>query len=1006
MPAVYDDEKTKDDELRKITGINPADEKAMEARAHDDLAREEASGGEPDNNKAADKEKDKLDDQVGKGYTDNEEKSKPKGRLDGRRKQGIIAGSLVTLAVGAGGMGFLAAPNFIVNHLREILLGKISELQTHQSLRYRRKKFNKISDMFSKDGRRGGRVIADMEKRGYRFEFTDPADGNKITRLVGPNGSPIDGDAIGEHLSDYMEIRHPLRTSRWKTKRMEAFYSRYKVSRVAAVTKTSGDLEDPDRAVNKKMADEVTGDGMESEAKARSADGEETDEEKAVREGRNDELDDLFESDGSLDDLKNKLREGTPIEELSVNERKLLDVHIKIDQELADLLDNMYTSGGLAGRAFKGLKSFGSSTDIADKVCTVKNRLRAVVLAARAYRARGLLKYASIFVSASDATRRGKVDPGLMNSLMKRVTAMDSNGVPIGASPGFAYALKNRFSKSQNDAFKGSYGVDGKLAGVPKAIQDATDRVPATGPSACKVWQNPGFQIGVAALEIGAAIFTGGTSSAAGLTGREAAEAAIKQSLKSIISKQTAKALIKTIAIELSFEGIMALTQVYAEKSMSLNFTGQEKGAELGNILIGGAGTMNKQRSLQAGMVPATTEQYAQATQEYVAWKEEEVKKLSFYERIFDYSNYDSLAFNLASTAITMPTTPASMGLTIGAHMNKITSALLANPASLLSTIGSSFSNRVFAQSDELISTDSYQVGSKYLATDPAGNLLPIMRSDIEDIDPEKNAEELIASGDIDASTLEPKSENFKEHVKNCVEEIDSISTLENKDQSDPKFDCLATLKITAKYKAHLAYLDMLDVVDADLFPNDIASGGGGASTTTGTSTAPTTVDVATLYEPSESISCAGGSRDIGVHDGYHAGTPFKVRLCAVDSIPETGSSDALPGSNGKLVVNSRISAIYVKVAQDAAAAGIQVSAAEGFRTMARQEYFWNCYQTGSCNNGNLAARPGNSNHQAGVAVDWSPAVYNWLSANGNAAKYGLKQCTCGEQWHYSPTGG
>src|SRR5690606_28428003 len=117
----------------------------------------------PDNDKAADKEKDKLDDQVGKGYTDDDEKAKPKGKLSGRRKQGIIAGSLVTLAVGAGGMGFLAAPNFIVNHLRETLLGKISELQLHQSRRYRRKKLHKISDMFSSDGRRGSKVIKDME---------------------------------------------------------------------------------------------------------------------------------------------------------------------------------------------------------------------------------------------------------------------------------------------------------------------------------------------------------------------------------------------------------------------------------------------------------------------------------------------------------------------------------------------------------------------------------------------------------------------------------------------------------------------------------------------------------------------------------------------------------------------------------------------------------------------------------------------------------------------------
>ncbi len=186
----------------------------------------------------------------------------------------------------------------------------------------------------------------------------------------------------------------------------------------------------------------------------------------------------------------------------------------------------------------------------------------------------------------------------------------------------------------------------------------------------------------------------------------------------------------------------------------------------------------------------------------------------------------------------------------------------------------------------------------------------------------------------------------------------------------------------------------------------DAQASGAGTGTDSGGSAQPTTtVDLATLYEPSEDIACATGSNDVGILDGYHAGQLVKIRGCAIETIPETGSSENLPNSNGKLVVNSRMSAIYVKLAQDARAAGIDVSAAEGFRTMARQEYFWNCYQTKSCNGGNQAAPPGRSNHQAGVAVDWSPAVYNWLSA-GNATTYGIQKCRCGEAWHYSPDGG
>ena len=189
--------------------------------------------------------------------------------------------------------------------------------------------------------------------------------------------------------------------------------------------------------------------------------------------------------------------------------------------------------------------------------------------------------------------------------------------------------------------------------------------------------------------------------------------------------------------------------------------------------------------------------------------------------------------------------------------------------------------------------------------------------------------------------------------------------------------------------------------------PEDLSSTTDSNNSNTGnpTGTAPSSVDLTTLFESSVDVACATGTRDVGVLDGYHANNLVKIRGCAVDAIPETGSSENLPGANGKLVVNSRMSAIYAKLAQDAIADHITVSAAEGFRTMARQTYFWNCYQTRSCNDGNKAAPPGTSNHQMGVAVDWSPQVYNWLST-GHARDYGIQKCTCGESWHYSPDGG
>src|SRR5262249_39946955 len=60
----------------------------------------------------------------------------------------------------------------------------------------------------------------------------------------------------------------------------------------------------------------------------------------------------------------------------------------------------------------------------------------------------------------------------------------------------------------------------------------------------------------------------------------------------------------------------------------------------------------------------------------------------------------------------------------------------------------------------------------------------------------------------------------------------------------------------------------------------------------------------------------------------------------------------------------------FLKMQQAADKAGVKLSINSGFRTQEEQEHLYNCYKTGSCNNGNLAAKPGFSNHQNGRALD------------------------------------
>lgn len=89
-----------------------------------------------------------------------------------------------------------------------------------------------------------------------------------------------------------------------------------------------------------------------------------------------------------------------------------------------------------------------------------------------------------------------------------------------------------------------------------------------------------------------------------------------------------------------------------------------------------------------------------------------------------------------------------------------------------------------------------------------------------------------------------------------------------------------------------------------------------------------------------------------------------------------------------------------------AKAAGVHLTLASGFRTMEEQERLYKAYLDGT---GNLAAKPGYSNHQNGIAIDigvrssFTSPEYLWLAQN--AADFGFvntgKNFSQPEPWHW-----
>ena len=134
-------------------------------------------------------------------------------------------------------------------------------------------------------------------------------------------------------------------------------------------------------------------------------------------------------------------------------------------------------------------------------------------------------------------------------------------------------------------------------------------------------------------------------------------------------------------------------------------------------------------------------------------------------------------------------------------------------------------------------------------------------------------------------------------------------------------------------------------------------------------------------------VDCSGRRSDTG----YKSGSPFAITVVSADGKP----------------IELATASAYARMQNAAAAAGVHIRVVSGFRTMSEQKYLYNCYVTKSCNGGNLAAKPGYSNHQSGHALDLNtsgPGVYSWLAAHGD--EYGFRRTVPSEAWHWEYWGG
>ncbi len=203
-----------------------------------------------------------------------------------------------------------------------------------------------------------------------------------------------------------------------------------------------------------------------------------------------------------------------------------------------------------------------------------------------------------------------------------------------------------------------------------------------------------------------------------------------------------------------------------------------------------------------------------------------------------------------------------------------------------------------------------------------------------------------------------------------------------------------------------------------------ISPAGVDASASDDTATIGTDIDLKTLYADSTSVACAPNTKDLGKQDGYTEGRKVPIKICAVSNLPGFGDESkggyGVTGADGKTIVNSRVSGAAYALTEAAKKDGLTLSSTSAFRTMAHQEALCPCDGVG-------IALPGRSNHQMGVAIDFTMAdpskfpnsrsscinvkgrcsapgdkVWEWLDKN--AGQFGFKPYDA-EYWHWSPTG-
>ncbi len=119
---------------------------------------------------------------------------------------------------------------------------------------------------------------------------------------------------------------------------------------------------------------------------------------------------------------------------------------------------------------------------------------------------------------------------------------------------------------------------------------------------------------------------------------------------------------------------------------------------------------------------------------------------------------------------------------------------------------------------------------------------------------------------------------------------------------------------------------------------------------------------------------------------GYRDGAPALLRVVDLDPWGRTQAEVATAQA-------------FTRMAEAARRQGVRLAVVSGFRTMEQQEELYRLYRRGR---GHLASKPGQSNHQSGLALDLDMSLTGaraWMKRN--AGRFGFRRTVRSEGWHW-----